>query len=262
MHPRTTAAAAAIIATALVSACSSGGGLTFPAAGQATSPGSQATTPGGQATGSATPTPAATAATPTGNQIGQWLASLPLPKGWARPGGAGNGETTSGSMITPPYGPNHRETICSAIGFGDQASQEIDWWSMSNATLQIDYPSDTDLPDVELSVGVFKPGYAARTIGYYAGIVRRCRSFRDHYLHNDASHASMTTVPHLGDQNIFVTSSVHTGNVGTMTGRVLLVRVGNDLVACDDGTSNNVRAATVQGFAAWLAGLWLKSKYA
>jgi hypothetical protein len=238
----------------MVSACSSSGSLTVRSARHDTTSASPT---------SASPRPSASIArTPTGDELGGWLTSLQLPKGWSRPQGVGGGETTSGPLIDTPYGPNHRESTCSAIGFGDQAGEVLHWWSLSSATLQIDYPSDPHFPDAELSVGIYKPGYAARTISYLAAIVRRCRSYPDRYLHNTPGNSSMTTIPHLGDQNILVTSSDHTSNAGTPTGRVLVVRVGNNLVASDDGTSNNIRAATIKGFADWLMGLWLKSKYA
>src|SRR5579875_1458361 len=87
-------------------------------------------------TGTSSPRPSMSdAPAPTGDQLGAWLTSLKLPDGWSRSTGASGGLITSGAITTPHPGPNHTQSTCEAIDFGDQASEVLEWWSMSGAAI-------------------------------------------------------------------------------------------------------------------------------
>lgn len=232
----------AALATAAAAGCSSGGGVPAgpPSHGAAASP-----RPGGS--------PAA----PTGTQLGQFLKHTQLPAGWSHANGAGGGETSSGGTVNPGSGPQPTQNSCSTLDTSAQASTFIEWWAESNASLIVSYPREPqNLPEVTLSVGVFRPGDAAKTIARLSAQASRCRSFRDKYPPHDRDTVATSTVGHLGDQNLYL-ASVDYSKDGKITDQVLLVRSGNEVAGVDtnDAGGGAVRAATVRGFAGWLLGL-------
>lgn len=227
------------IAAMVTAGCSSGGGLT---AGQAHHD-------------SAPARPGTSAAPPTGSQLGEFLKHLKLPAGWSHANGAGGGEVDSGGTARPGPGPS--QVICSRLDSSAYASTFIGWWAESYASQVVTYPPEAqNLPEVTLTLGVFRPGYAARTMALVSSLAGRCRSFVDHYPPHDPDTVSATAVPHLGDQNLYLTSVERTKD-GNITDQVLLTRVGNDIAGVDsnDAGGGAVRPATVKGFAGWLAGL-------
>ena len=226
---------------AAAAGCSSGGGGT---AGQASH-------------GATSPRPGGSTAPPTGTQLGQFLKHTRLPAGWSHANGAGGGETDSGGTADPGSGPQPAQNNCSTLDTSAQASTIIEWWAESNASLIVTYPRQPqNLPEVTLSLGVFQPGDAAKTMARLSALASRCRSFRDRYAPHDRATVATGTVRHLGDQNVYLTSIDHSKD-GKITDQLLLVRSGNDIAGVDtnDAGGGAVRAATVQGFGGWLLGL-------
>jgi hypothetical protein len=244
------AAAVIAVAAGIVTAagCSSGGGLDVH-------PSVHATTP-------ATPHPGASStAILNGVQLAQILDHAPPPSGWSSGKGLSSGESNSGSMVTPPYGPQRSNSMCSDLNSAVQAMSFIQWWSSSNAVRNLTYPSEpADLPQVDVAVGAYQPGYAAKTMAKAAALIGSCRSFHDKAVSNALITTSTRTIPSLGDQNLFLTS-VENASTGKITAQVFLVRVGNYIVGVDTNTASagQVRPATVQGFGGWLVQL-LQSK--
>jgi hypothetical protein len=232
----------AAMVTAATAGCSSGGG---GPAGQP-SHGATSPAPGGS-----------TAAPPTGSQLGQFLKHTQLPAGWSHANGAGGGETDSGGTAVPGSGPQPAQNNCSTLDSSAQASTFIQWWAESTASLIVTYPRQPqNLPEVTLSLGVFRRGDAAKTMARVSAQAGRCRAFRDKYPPHDRDTVATSTVRHLGDQNVYLTSIDYSKD-GKITDQLLLVRSGNDIAGVDtnDAGGGAVRAATVQGFAGWLLGL-------
>jgi hypothetical protein len=244
------AAPVAVMTVGIVMAagCSSGGGL--------------AVHPSGQATTSATPRPSSsTAAVPTGNQLGKVLAGARLPAGWKQAPGPDN-LATSGSLNMAGDGPEPAEYTCKYLDSGLQAGYFISWYSSSSASIILVYPSSAArLPQVTLNIGGYAPGAAAKSMAKTAALMAHCRSFRDAGLDGDPTRTSVRTIPHLGNRNLFLTSTEHTKD-GTLIGQMLLVQDGNFIVAVDTNTGldGDVRPATVQGFGGWLVQLLANSK--
>ena len=233
---------AALVVTA-AAGCSSGGGMP---AGQLGHGGSTSPRPG-----------ASRAAPPTGTQLGQFLAHLTLPAGWSHATGTGGGATNSGGIVNQGPGPAASQKICSVLDSSAYASTFVEWWAESYASQIVTYPRQAQsLPEVSLSLGVFQPGYAAKTMSLVSALAGHCRSFVDKYPPHDRDTVSAAVVSHLGDQSLYLTSTEHTKD-GNITDQVLLVRVGSDVVGVDsnDAGGGAVRPATVEGFAGWLAGL-------
>jgi len=230
------------VATIMTAGCSSGGGL-------AEHPSSHST-----ASSQPQPTTSKAAAIPNGPQLGKMLAAAHLPKGWEiAPGGDSIG--TSSSMLMAGDGPTPAEYTCKYLDSGASAGYPISWWSSSDASAVLEYPTTAaNLPQVTLNVGAYAPGNAAKTMAKLAALQARCRSFRDPSVDNFPTTTSVKTIPHLGDQNLFLTSRERTNNAGTLVGQMFLVRDGNYIVAVDTNTGldGDVRPATVQGFGAWL----------
>lgn len=223
--------------------------------------GGPAAQPSSQASTSATPHPSSsTAAIPTGVQLGKVLDAAHLPAGWTHAQGEGNGMQSSGSMNTTKNGPLPGQYGCKYVDGSVQAGYILNWWSSSNATMILTYPSGAGTPTVNLTVAAYAPGAAAKNMAKAAALMAHCRSFRDPGLDNDRDTTSVTTIPHLGDQNLFLTSKEHTSNAGTLIGQLLLIRAGNYILAVSNGV-NGLRPATVQGFGGWLWQLLQKSKY-
>jgi hypothetical protein len=233
----------------MAAACSSGGGL--------------AVHPPGHATTSATPNPHASAtAIPTGTQLGKLLGEAVLPAGWKHAQGVGNGMQNSGSMNATATGPPPAEYTCKYLDSSVQAGYILGWYSASNASMILTYPSEpANLPEVNLTVAAYPADGAAKNMAKAAALMGRCRSFRDPGEDHDRDQTSVTTIPHLGDRNLFLTSKEYTGNAGTLTGQLLLIQDGNYILAVSNGISA-VRPATVQGFGGWLVQLLDKSTYA
>jgi hypothetical protein len=197
---------------------------------------------------------AATAALPTGTRLGQILGGASLPAGWSHANGAGGGQGNSGSMYEIGAGPTSYENSCTTVNSVVTALDFVGWWASSYATMVLTYPSNAvNLPQVTLTVGAYKPGYAARTMAFAAGLIGRCHSFRDKNLNNDPVTTSVQAIPRLGQQNLLLTSVEGTSN-GPVTAHMVLVREGNDIVGADSNNAvgGDVRPATLQGFAAWL----------
>jgi hypothetical protein len=230
-----------VIGIAMAAGCGSGGG---PAA----HPSSSATT-------SASPHPGGSLSViPTGPQLARVLGDARPPSGWSHAQGKGGGQANSGPVNKPPYGPGRSEYICSALDSAVQAYTLISWWSSSQASMILTYPSEpANLPQVDLDIGAYQPGYAAKTITGLSTLIGRCRSFHDKFGSGALTTTSMRTIPRLGDQNVFLTS-VENSSGGKITAQVLLARVGNYIAGVDTNTADdgNVRPATVQGFAGWL----------
>lgn len=237
--PRMAVPVMTIAVTATAAGCSSGGGLAaHPVHG-----------------GSTSPRPVPSTAPPTGTQLGQLLTHTKLPAGWRRASGAGGGATNSGGLAEPGPGPS--QDNCSAVDDIAAAGTFIAWWSESNAALTVEYPHEAQsLPMADLALGVFPPGYAAKTMSLVSALASRCRSFVDKLPPHNRVTTSTTVVPHLGDQNLYLTSTAHT-KYGNITDQVILARVGNDIVGVNSNDAGGaaVRPATMKGFAAWLAQL-------
>jgi hypothetical protein len=233
--------------------CSSGGGI--DAGGHPSSP----------ATASATPHASSPAgAVPTGVQLGKILSAAHLPAGWKLAPGADSSSNSGPLNTTTQQGPQPAEYACRFLSSGVQAEYIVSWWQESDATMLLEYPSKaTTLPQVTLTVAAYAPGDAAKNMAKAAALMAHCRSFRDPSLDHDRDQTSVKNVPHLGDQNLFLTSSEQT-SAGTVTGQLLLARVGNYIVgvATNTGDAGDVRPATVQGFGGWLAQLLEHAKSA
>jgi hypothetical protein len=246
--------AAPVILTAigivLATGCSGGGGL-------ALHPSSHAAT---------TTTPKSSPTTSTisdGTQLGQILGHAQPPTGWSSGSGLNSGEINSGSMLDdPPPGPGRGQYTCSALDTAVQAYGIIAWWSSSSATRKLTYTSSQPgvSPLVTLAVGGYEPGYAVKTMDNLATLIGGCHSFHDKFGSGRPTTTSMRTIPHLGDQNLFLTS-VQVESGVKVTAQVFLVRVGDYIVGVDTNTADagDVRPATVQGFGGWLVQL-LQSK--
>jgi hypothetical protein len=234
--------AAGIVMTA---GCSSGGGGRTPHSA-------------GHASTSATQHPGSPAgAIPTGTQLGALLAGAHLPAGWKHAPGTGSIDN-SGSQAMVNTGPTPAEYSCKYVDSALQAGYIVNWWSSSDATMILIYPTRAaTLPQVTLTVAAYAPGRAAENMAKAAALMAHCRSFRDPGLDNDPTTTSVRTIPHLGNQNLFLTSREHTSNAGTLTGQLLLIRDGNYIAGVDTNTGEdgNVRPATVQGFGGWLVQL-------
>jgi hypothetical protein len=254
-HRRSRLAAPAIvmaIGIVLATGCSGGGG------------GGLALHPSGHATTPATPKPSSAVGTiSNGTQLGQILSQARPPTGWSSGSGLNSGEINSGSMLdNPPPGPGREQYTCSAMDTAVQAYSIIAWWSSSSATRNLAYASSQPgvSPLVTLAVGGYEPGYAVKTMDNLATLIGHCHSFHDKFGSGRLTTTSMRTIPHLGDQNLFLTS-VQVESGVKVTAQVFLVRVGNYIVGVDTNTADagNVRPATVQGFGGWLVQL-LQSK--
>jgi hypothetical protein len=244
------AAAAVVVAFGIVMAagCSSGGGLPVR--------------PSSHATTSATPhRSSGAAAIPVGTQLGALLAGAHLPAGWTHAQGAGNGMANSGSLNTAGDGPPPGQYGCKYVDGSVQAGYIVNWWASSSATMILTYPSAANTPTVNLTIAAYAPGAAAKDMAKAAALIAHCRSFRDPGLDNDRDTTSVTTIPNLGDQNLFLTSREDTSNAGTLTGQLLLIRAGDYILAVSNGV-DALRPATVRGFGGWLWQLLEKSKYA
>jgi hypothetical protein len=232
-------AALMIVLVGAVAGCSSGG---IPVA-----------RPSSHDTGSAKPG-ASAAAMPTGTQLGQAIGSVRLPTGWTHAQGTGGGQVNSGSMITPPNGVPPSQDSCSVLDSNVSSMAVLAWWSSSYDSMVLTYPSiPANLPQLNVSAGLYKPGYAAKTMAFLTTLIGHCHSFGDKFLSNDPVTVSVTTVPHLGQQNLFLTSVEHT-SAGVITARMILVEDGNVIVGSDTNTATDgdVRPATLQGFAYWM----------
>lgn len=208
----------------------------------------------GSARATSTARPGAPAAhIPTGAQLGHLLLSAHPPAGWRPDNAAAHNEQNTGPFLQPANGPQPGQYKCTAVGSGTLAMDFMAWWNKSEASITLQYPADPGPPQVDLTLGAFEPGYAAKTIDMTAALASRCRSFKDKYMYNYRNTTSTTVLPHLGNQNLYVQSVAHTPH-GKITDRILLVRVGNDLVGVDTNNAGggNVRPATVKGFAGWL----------
>jgi hypothetical protein len=231
-----TGAVMAVAVAVTLAACSSGSG-----------PGAHS---GGHASGS--PSPAA--AMPTGARLGQLLAGVKLPANWSFAQGSGNGQFNSGTMIVSPSGPAPSQDSCTTVNSSVTSMGIIQWWASSYDSLALTYPNSTENEyQLNVTAGLYKPGYAAKTMSFVSALIGRCRSFKDKNLHDAPVTTSVATVPHLGQQNLFLTSQESTSN-GPITTRVILVQVGNDIVGADSDNAldGNVPPATLQGFADWM----------
>lgn len=210
----------------------------------------------------ATPPGSPAAALPLGTQLGQLLKGAHYPAGWKPATAVAHNEIDSGSTLSPGFGPPRKGYVCPAVDSAASALNFTTWWGRSYASIVLQYPGQAlSTPQVNLTLGAYSPGNAAKTIAQVAALASRCRSFRDQYMSHSRATASTRVIPHLGDQNLFLTSVNDTPN-GKLTGQVLLVRSGSYLVGVETttGTDGHVRPATVQGFAGWLLQL-LHSKY-
>jgi hypothetical protein len=232
----------------LAAGCSSGGGL--------------AVRPSGHASTSVTPHPSSPAtAIPTGTELGKLLGGAALPAGWKHAQGMGNGMQNSGPVNGTATGPPPAEYTCKYLDSSVQAGYILSWYSASNASMILTYPSEpANLPEVNLTVAAYPPGGAAKNMAKAAALMAHCRSFRDPGEDHDRDKTSVKTIPHLGNQNLFLTSKEYTGNAGTLTGQLLLIQDGNYILGVSNGISA-VRPATVQGFGGWLVQLLEKSRY-
>jgi hypothetical protein len=199
---------------------------------------------------------ASTAQLPVGAQLGHILMGAHLPAGWGPIHAVQHPEIDSGSLLLPVDGPRPGQYICSAMGSSAGAGDFIYWWARSYASVGLQYRSDAgglSPAVVNLTIGAFDPGYAARTIALTAKLAGRCRAFKDRYLNRDPVATRTAVVPLLGDQNLYVVSVEREPGV-KVTDQVLLARLGNDVVGVDanDAGGGGVRSVTVKGFAAWL----------
>jgi hypothetical protein len=200
---------------------------------------------------------------PTGTQLGHLLLSGRLPAGWGQVTGVAHNESDTGALLQPVVAPQRGQDTCPALRSGLMALTFVDWWVRSNASMSVVYAKGYGPPEVGLVLGAYEPGDAARVMSAVTELARRCRSFRDSYAYNYPVTARATVIAGLGDQNISVVS-VEKERYGSVTGQMVLARVGNDLVGVDTNNAGggSVRPATVRGFAAWLIHLLPSGKSA
>ncbi len=236
---RRAAATVALLSAVALAAGGCGGG-TVSAAGH------------GKPAATARPSASATQI-PTGTQLGHLLLSARLPAGWGLVTGVPHSESDTGALLQPVVGPQRGQDACPALRSGLMALTFVDWWVRSNAFISVVYAKGYGPPEVGLTLGAYEPGYAARIMTTVTELARRCRSFRDSYASNYPVTTHATVIVGLGDQNVSVVS-VEKERYGSVTGQMILARVGNDLVGVDTNNAGggNVRPATVRGFAAWL----------
>lgn len=237
-----------VAAIVMAAGCSSGGGITVGSHGHTAASGP--------------PHPSSSAgAIPNGNQLGQVLSGAHLPAGWKPAPGADN-LGTSGATNMAGEGPTAAEYSCNYVDSGGQVSYLINWWSAANASEVLVYPTSGSLSQLTVIIGAYLPGDAAKDMAKAAALMAHCRSFRDPGLDGDPTRTSVQSIPHLGDQNLFLTATEHT-KYGTLTGQMIMVRAGNYIVGVDTNTGDdgNVRPATVQGFGDWLLQQLQQAKY-